>query len=39
LVFYKSAREAVSRWEYKPTKLNGNPVEVLTTLDVNYELR
>jgi TonB family protein len=35
---YKSARDAVSRWKYKPTLLNGNPVQVITTIDVNYML-
>ncbi len=33
-----SALEAVKQWIYKPTLLNGNPVEVLTTIDVNYTL-
>jgi TonB family protein len=35
---YKSARDAVSQWEYRPTQLNGHPVEVITRLDVNYQL-
>jgi TonB family protein len=34
----ESAREAVAQWQYKPTLLNGNPVEVLTQIDVNYTL-
>jgi len=38
LALYQSARHAVLRWEYKPTLLNGDPVEVLTALDVNYTL-
>jgi len=33
-----SAQEAVSQWQYKPTLLNGNPVEVITQIDVNYTL-
>ncbi len=33
-----SATEAVQQWEYKPTLLNGNPVEVITQIDVNYTL-
>ncbi len=33
-----SAREAVSQWVYKPTLLNGSPVEVITQIDVNYTL-
>lgn len=35
---YDSARVAVEKWEYRPTKLNGEPVEVITTIDVNYAL-
>ena len=31
-----SALEAVSHWEYKPYMLNGEPVEVKTTVDVFY---
>lgn len=34
----QSALEAVKQWVYKPTLLNGNPVEVITTIDVNYTL-
>jgi periplasmic protein TonB len=33
-----SATDAVSQWVYKPTLLNGEPVSVLTTVDVNYTL-
>jgi TonB family protein len=33
-----SATEAVQQWKYKPTLLNGNPVEVITQIDVNYTL-
>jgi periplasmic protein TonB len=33
-----SARQAVSQWQYRPTLLNGNPVEVITQIDVNYTL-
>jgi len=33
-----SAIEAVRQWVYRPTLLNGNPVEVLTQVDVNYTL-
>ncbi len=29
---------AVQQWVYKPTLLNGNPVEVITTVDVNFTL-
>jgi TonB family protein len=33
-----SAQDAVKQWMYKPTLLNGNPVEVITQIDVNYTL-
>src|SRR5262249_37622379 len=38
-VCYEGSREAVLRWESRPTLLNGNPVEVITKIDVNYEMR
>jgi TonB family protein len=31
-----SAQEAVKQWVYKPTLLNGEPVEVVTQIDVNF---
>lgn len=34
----KSAMEAVQKWRYQPTLLNGEPVEVVTEIDVNYTL-
>lgn len=34
----QSATDAVRQWVYKPTLLNGEPVKVLTTVDVNYTL-
>ena len=34
----QSATDAVRQWSYKPTLLNGEPVEVQTTVDVNYTL-
>jgi periplasmic protein TonB len=34
----KAAVEAVSRWRYQPTLLNGEPVEVITEIDVNFTL-
>jgi protein TonB len=34
----QSAQDAVKQWMYKPTLLNGNPVEVITQIDVNYTL-
>jgi TonB family protein len=33
-----SAWDAVSQWVYKPYLLNGEPVEVETTITVNYTL-
>jgi protein TonB len=38
LALYKSARDAVKQWLYRPTMLNGKPVQVVTTLEVNYTL-
>lgn len=33
-----SARQAVSQWRYRPTLLNGKPVEVVTDITVNFTL-
>lgn len=33
-----SATEAVRQWIYQPTLLNGEPVEVVTQIDVNFTL-
>lgn len=33
-----SALEAVRQWRYRPTLLNGEPVEIVTTIIVNYTL-
>jgi len=33
-----NALDAVKRWVYKPTLLNGEPVEVVTVIDVNFTL-
>jgi protein TonB len=33
-----SATEAVKQWIYKPTLLNGEPVDVITQIDVNFTL-
>jgi protein TonB len=30
--------QAVKQWRYKPTLLNGQPVEVVTQIDVNFTL-
>jgi len=34
-----AAMDAVKQWRYKPTLLNGSPVEVVTQVDVNFTLR
>jgi outer membrane biosynthesis protein TonB len=34
----RAAVEAVSKWRYRPTLLNGDPVEVDTTIMVNFKL-
>ncbi len=33
-----AATEAVKQWMYQPTMLNGEPVEVMTTVDVSFTL-
>jgi periplasmic protein TonB len=33
-----AAEEAVKQWLYRPTLLNGEPVEVITQIDVNFTL-
>ncbi len=37
-ILVPSAMEAVQQWRYQTTLLNGQPVEVLTQVDVNYTL-
>jgi protein TonB len=37
-VLVQAAVEAVRQWTYKPVLLNGQPVEVTTTVDVNFTL-
>jgi protein TonB len=34
----QAATDAVRQWRYKPTLLNGEPVEVVTQIDVNFTL-
>ncbi len=34
----KAAKDAVLQWRYKPTLLNGQPVEVVTSILVNFTL-
>jgi len=35
----QAALDAVREWKYRPTKLNGEPVEVITTVTVTFSLR
>jgi protein TonB len=37
--FLQSARDAVRQWRYRPTVLNGQPVEIETYLTVIYTLQ
>ena len=34
----QAALDAVKQWRYRPYMLNGQPVEVETTVDVNFKL-
>jgi protein TonB len=34
----QAALEAVRRWEYEPTLLDGQPVPVIMTVTVNFKL-
>ena len=34
----EAAKAAVEKWVYRPTLLNGDPVEVVTQVDVNFTL-
>jgi len=34
----QAALDAVRQWRYRPTTLNGEPVEVDTTIDVIFSL-
>jgi protein TonB len=36
--FYQSALDAVRQWRYKPTVLNGEPVEIDTFISVIYNM-
>jgi TonB family protein len=35
-VFAESAMQTVRHWEYRPTKLNGVPIEVATEIELNF---
>jgi protein TonB len=34
----KAAMDAVKQWVYKPTKVNGMPIEVVTIVSVNFKV-
>jgi len=34
-----AAMEAVGQWEYQPTLLNGEPVEIITTIHIGFHLK
>ena len=38
-ILASAAKEAVAQWRYRPTFLNGKPVEVQTTVTVNFTLQ
>ena len=37
-LFYQAVLDAVKQWRYQPTLLNGEPVDVITTITVNFRL-
>jgi TonB family protein len=34
----EAAAEAIKQWRYLPTRLNGEPIEVVTTITINFRL-
>ncbi len=38
-ILVRAAMDAVRQWVYQPTILNGQPMEVITEIDVNFVLR
>jgi protein TonB len=38
-LFLRSAEDAVTQWRYRPTVLNGQPVEIETYITVIYTLQ
>jgi protein TonB len=34
----EAAKAAVEQWAYRPTLLNGDPIEVVTQVDINFTL-
>jgi TonB family protein len=37
--FVAAAEDAVKQWRYQPTLLNGEPIDVLTTITVDFKLQ
>ena len=37
-LFYTSVLDALKQWRYEPTLLNGEPIDVITTITVNFRL-
>lgn len=37
--FITAAMDAVGQWRFQPTLLNGEPVEILTTITVEFKLQ
>ena len=37
-LFYQSVLDAVMQWRYQPTVLNGEPIDVITTITVNFRM-
>ena len=38
-MFIQAAKEAVKQWVYRPSLLDGEPVEVITQIEVNFTLK
>jgi hypothetical protein len=39
LALYGTSRAAIEQWEFEPQKLQGRPVAVVTTIEVNFSLK
>jgi len=37
-LFHKAVQDALKQWRYRPTLLNGEPIDVITTITVNFTL-
>jgi protein TonB len=38
-IFDQAAMDAVQQWTYRPYRLNGDPIEVDSTVTINFQLR